>query len=109
MLKNTTWLINGRLIRGKIIQASVFGPFDDCIDDIFSATVDLQEALEMSQLRMHQVSDFNAFFIVSVVMIYRLILTVIISDNINAVHDKFLVREAHDQEQDNLKKKNILF
>ena len=58
----------------------------------------------MSQLRMRQVSDFNAFLIESVALIYQHILTVNISDNINAVHDKFLVREAHDQEQENLKK-----
>lgn len=53
---------------------------------------------------MRQVSDFNAFLIESVALIYQHILTVNISDNINAVHDKFLVREAHDQEQENLKK-----
>jgi len=73
------------------------------IDVIFKATVDLQEALEMSQLRTLQVSDFNEFLIVSVVMVYRDILTVFILDNINAVHDKFLVREAHDQEREHLK------
>ena len=66
MRKNTTWLTNGRLIRGKIIQASVYG---DCIDDIFSAMVDSQEALEMSQLRMHQVSDNSEFLIVNAAMI----------------------------------------